>query len=125
MILHQLADRLLSELDSPESVGWGLTSLGLIIVVRWRKPGWCVGMIGQIIGLVTGHIVCVVSISTYLSHLWRRRHEPFFLAVPPRHRATCTDCCVHGKNPERKDDHETEPRHRAPRGRRLVGARLR
>lgn len=121
MILGHLAHRLLSELDSPESVGWGLTSIGLLVVVRWRQPGWCIGLVGQLVGLITGHLVCLVSISIYLSHLWRRRHEPFLRAVPPIHKAICSDCCVHG----RKDDHEAEARHRAPGGRGDAGARLR
>jgi len=99
VILHHLAGRLLHELDSPESVGWAFSSLGLWVVARWRKPGWAIGFVAQSIGVATGHLVCLVALGIYVRHFWVRRHEPFLRAVPPPGRTTCTNCCVHGRVP--------------------------
>lgn len=101
MIFHHMVDHFLRELDSPESVGWAFTSLGLGVVASWRKPGWALGFLAQSIGLATGHVVCLVALVIYTHHFWVRRHEPFFARVRAGRRSTCTNCCVHGREPAR------------------------
>ncbi len=87
-----------------------LTSAGLMVVMRWRKLGWCIGLAAQtllitMIAVPRGRwltaAVAAVAVATYARSLYVRRRESWLAIPTPRERdqavTACADCCTHGR----------------------------